>query len=204
MLRLIKDTWLGLPSTAWDGIAAIATVAAFGVAVAGVVLVLRQVRQARDLAEEQARPYLVVVIEESAADWTFTDFVVRNIGQTAARDLRITIDPPYVRVNEFEGNHFMDAAFFSKRTSVLPPDGEIRTYFDSSRNLTAALVAGDEATGPFTATLQYRDRLGSEITEAFDIDPYERMGTIRTDVHGLHHIAKSLRAWTSSQGINSY
>ena len=50
MLKLVADTWLGLSSTAWDGIAAIATVAAFCTAIVGAVLVLSQLKQARDLA----------------------------------------------------------------------------------------------------------------------------------------------------------
>jgi hypothetical protein len=205
MLKVVVETWLGMSSTAWDGIAAIATVAAFGAAAVGAFLVLRQLKQARDLAEEQARPYLVAMIEESAADWTVTDFVVRNIGQTAARDLTIAIDPPYVRAHELgEGNQFMDAAFMSGRTSVLPPGGEVRTYFDSSRQMTAAMKSSSGPSLPFTTTLCYRDRLGKEITESFEIDPYERLGTIRTDVHGLHHIAKTLRAWTKKQGVNNY
>ncbi|TFD32633.1 hypothetical protein E3T40_12395 [Cryobacterium sp. TMT1-19] len=74
MLKLVADTWFGLSSTAWDGIAAMATAAAFAAAVVGALLVLRQLKQARDLAEEQARPYLVAMIEESAADWTLADF----------------------------------------------------------------------------------------------------------------------------------
>lgn len=205
MLKLVADTWFGLSSTAWDGIAAIATVAAFGAAAVGAFLVLSQLKQARDLAEEQARPYLVAMIEESAADWTLADFVVRNIGQTAARDLTIAIDPPYVRVHELgEGNRFMDAAFISGRMSVLPPGGEVRTYFDSSREMTTAMKSSSGTALPFTTTLRYRDRLGQEITESFEIDPYGRLGTIRTDVHGLHHIAKTLRAWTKSQGVNNF
>ena len=205
MLKLVADTWFGLSSTAWDGIAAMATVAAFGAAFVGALLVLSQLKQVRDLAEEQARPYLVAMIEESAADWTLTDFVVRNIGQTAARDLAIEINPPYVRAHELgEDNRFMDAAFISGRTSVLPPGGEVRTYFDSSHKLGAAMKSNSGAAQSFAATLRYRDRLGKEITESFEIDPCAGLGTIRTDVHGLHHIAKSLRAWTKSQGVNSY
>jgi hypothetical protein len=205
MLKLAGDTWLGLTATAWDGIAAIATVAAFGAAVLGAVLVLRQLNQARDLAEDQARPYLVALIDESGADWTLADFVVRNIGQTAARNLTISIDPPYLRAHELgEGNRFMDAKFISGRTSVLPPGGEVRTYLDSSREMHARMTSDSVTTQPFTATLRYRDRLEREIIESFEIDPQEGLGTIRTDVHGLHHIAKSLRAWTSHQGVNRY
>jgi hypothetical protein len=205
MLKLVADTWFGLSSTAWDGIAAMATAAAFAAAVVGALLVLRQLKQARDLAEEQARPYLVAMIEESAEDWTLADFVVRNIGQTAARDIAIALDPPYVRVHDLgEGNQFMGAAFISGRTSVLPPGGEIRTYFDSARELSAAMKGEIETTQPFTTTLRYRDRLGKEITESFEIDPYARLGTMRTDVHGLHHLAKTLRAWTKSQDVNNY
>ncbi|WP_130177811.1 hypothetical protein [Cryobacterium sp. SO1] len=179
MLKLAVDTWLGLTATAWDGIAAIATVAAFGAAILGAFLVLRQLNQARDLAEDQARPYLVALIEESAADWTLADFVVRNIGQTAARNLTISIDPPYLRAHELgEGNRFMDAKFISGLTSVLPPGGEVRTYLDSSRKMHARMTSDSAPTRPFTATLRYRDRLKREIIESFEIDPQEGLAGV--------------------------
>ncbi|TFD65017.1 hypothetical protein [Cryobacterium sp. Hh38] len=70
--------------------------------------------------------------------------------------------------------------------------------------MAAAMKGRSGSVVSFTTTLRYRDRLGKEITESFEINPYERLGTIRTDVHGLHHIAKTLRAWTKSQDVNNY
>lgn len=200
------ELWLGLSSTAWSGVAALATVSAVLVAIGGAVLVLRQISQARDLAEDQARPYLVAVMEESEADRQIIDFVIRNIGQTAAREVTLALDPPYVRSDELpEPHHFMGARFITGSTGVIPPGGELRTFMDTTRDLVQAKNAGKgNVAQPLSLTLTYSDRLGRKIVEEFKLDIWERSGTVRTEVYGLHHIAKSLRAWTKKQGVNNY
>lgn len=201
------ETWLGLTSTAWAGVAALATAAAVAIALGGAWLVLRQLKQARDLAEDQARPYLVPLFEESEANWTLIDFVVRNVGQTAAREVALTFDPPYVRANEIEGYEFMSARFIRDTTPVLAPGGEMRTYLDSAKDL-ARRGKGPErpldTAQPFALTLRYQDRLGNVIEEQFAMDPSSKMGTVRMEVHGLHHIAKSLRAIARERGISNF
>lgn len=203
----LVETWLGLSATAWSGVAALATATAVLVALGGAVLVLRQISQARELAEDQARPYLVPILEESGADWKLIDFVVRNVGQTAARNLTMTFVPPYIRANEIEGYEFMTARFIGNTTPVLVPGGELRTFIDSAADI-VRLKKRDKSNSlvarPFTLTLRYQDRLGHEIEERFDMDVSLKMGTVRMEVHGIHHLAKSVRAMAKKQGISNF
>jgi hypothetical protein len=53
-------TFLALDSTAWSAIAALATVLTAATALVAAVVALRQLSNSRDLAEEQARPYVVI------------------------------------------------------------------------------------------------------------------------------------------------
>ena len=51
-----------------------------------------QVREARTLREEQARPFVMVDLERW--DQPFVNLVVANLGKTMARNVRISFDPP--------------------------------------------------------------------------------------------------------------
>jgi hypothetical protein len=99
----------------------------------------------------------------------------------------------------------MDANFIKGKTSVLAPAAELRTFFDSTADVDSATTAGNtDVSRPFELMLRYEDRLGKVIEEAFTIDMTERMGTLRTEVHGVHHIAKTLRAMAKKQGVTSF
>lgn len=198
----MTDThFLGLNEVAWVGITAIAALLTAAIAGAAAYFALKQLRQGRELSEEQARPYLVAFIDESEADRQILDFVIRNIGSTAARDIRVQIDPPYVRAKEFESHEFMGATFIREATSILPPGAELRTLLDTTSDL---FKAGESVGLPFTVGLSYRDRNDREISEDYILNPRYASGSLRADVHGVHHIAKTLRAMANGQGINSF
>jgi hypothetical protein len=69
-----------------------AAVAAVAAAVAGKVG-MRQLGEARELRKAQAAPYVVVYADLSTANSAFVELVVKNLGTTAAHDVRIAIDP---------------------------------------------------------------------------------------------------------------
>lgn len=54
-------------------------------------------RQARELEKERSQPYVVAYTESSGATPAIIDLVVKNYGQTAARNVRLELDPWPVR-----------------------------------------------------------------------------------------------------------
>lgn len=197
---LSAPVFLGLDSTAWTAIGSLAAAGTFVIAGIAAWIALRQVRQGRELAEEQARPYVIAFIEERPESSKMLNLVVRNIGQTAARKLRVTVDPPFIRAREdIEGHHFMDAVFLNETTDVLAPHAELSNFLDSAPERYAA-----DLPGALTVTLRYKDRAGTELTDEYKLDFAAGRGDLRPDVHGLHHIAKTLRALAKKQGISSF
>ena len=193
--------FLGLNEVTWVGLTAIAALLTVAVAGVAAYFALRQLRQGRELSEEQARPYLVAFIEENETDGQILDFVIRNIGSTAAREIQAYIDPPYVRAKEPGAHPFMRAMFFWEETSMLPPGAELRTMLDTKNDL---YEVGETAGLPFTVKLSYKDRAHNEIAESYTLNPRYASGTLRTEVHGVHHIAKSLRAMAKNQGVSNF
>ena len=199
--QITAETFWGLTSSAWGAIGALASVATVLIALAAAIVALRQLRQGRGLAEEQARPYVVVSPERSEADANHLDLVLRNVGHTAARDVRIAIDPPYERVQpNFGGERFMDARIFHSAIPTMPPGFSIRMYLDD----VGAHSKANDHPSVYNINLEYKDRKSQLVRDTFvlDLDSYE--GILTLQVHGLHHIASSLRAMAKEQGINSF
>ncbi|WJL97204.1 hypothetical protein QSU92_08620 [Microbacterium sp. ET2] len=55
-----------------------------------------------------------------------------------------------------------------------------------------------------TATVTYEDRHAVTHSEAFVLDLAYLNEALWLDKHGLHHIAKTLRAMAQKSGINSF
>jgi hypothetical protein len=94
----------------------------------------------------------------------------------------------------------MDANIFHAAIPTMPPRFELRLYLDS---------IPDHEKDPshparYSVTVTYRDRLGKSVVDSYDLDLDTYVGILTLQVHGLHHIAQSLRAWTKKQGIHNY
>lgn len=81
--------WLEAHATTLDAIGGIAT------AVAGVVAVLTLMRAGLDSAS-RTRPYVVVEYEVPSTGGKVLSLVVRNAGSTAARNMQVEFEPPFV------------------------------------------------------------------------------------------------------------
>jgi hypothetical protein len=76
---------------------ALATWVTAGVAAAAGVVALSQLGEARRPRVEQAQPYVVVSMELSAPHSKAIDLVVKNLGKTAAMNVRLAVEPKPVR-----------------------------------------------------------------------------------------------------------
>jgi hypothetical protein len=62
------------------------------VLVAAALYARAQLREARELSRDEARPYVVVEVEPGRPP--LTNLVVANLGRTMARNVRIETEPP--------------------------------------------------------------------------------------------------------------
>lgn len=169
------------------------------VVVAAAVFGWNQLKEAKDLREDQTRPFVVIDLESSRRP--FFDLAVRNIGATMARDVTFEFQPELQStIDHFKWDKLK---MFRDGIATLPPGKEIRTFFDSG-------IQRYESKLPdlYEATVSYRgptkDRRYTE-TIALDFGIYwDRLSMTIYDVHDLYGELKKLREevhkWTSPVG----
>lgn len=166
--------------SAWSAIAAWAAVV---LGVVAAIYAARQAREARRLRKEQARPYVVVFIDSSPAEWIWVDLVIRNLGRTAARNVRVSVDPSPRRAAGTDPEVPIPA-----RIPILVPGQEWRTFWDGTH-----VRDGSELPRQHTATVRFEDSTGEEFGETFELDFGPLIDRTMINVYGQHDTAKALR-----------
>lgn len=165
------------------------------VLLATAVVVVLQLREATRLRRERTRPWVIVHFEFQSI---LAELVVRNIGPTVARNVRVRFEEtPQSAIADL--SWLEESALFSGAMPVLPPGHEVRTTFDRvpdrlEKDLPLAYdveVSYDNSQGR---------ALGPE-TYPLDLRPY--IGT-RTPRRGLAELADSaegvrklIEGWTT-------
>jgi hypothetical protein len=186
------------------GWAAGAAWATFFILCASLIYVRRQVGEARQLREEQTRPFVVVDLEAEVP----IHLTIENVGPTVARNVRLEFAEPLKSTFEDpwppEGSKLL-----SDGIPTLPPRKRFRFFFDSfPERLSAGLPMTFAVTvrysgGPQDRPRPYEDRY------ILDLTFLTGLGEVRQK--GSHEIAESLEAllkevkrWTDgTQGIKS-
>jgi hypothetical protein len=168
------------------------------VLVSAAVFAWYQLREARDLREEQGRPFVVIDIEGGRP--TLFDLVVKNTGRTIARDVRFVFDPPL----ESSMDHVTvdGLKMFRDGISTLAPGKEIRTLFDSGPSRYEAKLPD-----VYAVSVTYSGRRGKPYHERVDLDfglYWNRMYVTVRDLHDVHKelsgIHQEMRKWTGAFG----
>lgn len=200
--------WLGWSLQQWStvgdvagGIGAIATSVVAGIAA---IFAFHQVREARELREEQAQPYVVAYFAISKASSMYIEFVVKNIGQTLAKDVQIALDPPLQSTLDDRKYAAKDAYILQEGVPTLPPELEYRLLFESGPEL----YKQTDLPRRYRATITYRTSRGRHITLEYFLDLETFFGYESLAIYGEHDSAKALRdiagsikTWTHHGGI---
>lgn len=141
---------------------------------------------ARELREEQARPYVVLSLEQGHRDDpNFVDLVVRNYGATAALNIEVKITPQPVTTI---GDGSEQALAIPAVIPMLAPGQEWRTLWDTGYD------RGDaDLPDRHDASTTYTDSRGQPLSSLSVLDfgvfkPRRYVG-----LYGVHDIAKTLR-----------
>lgn len=185
----------------WTDVAQVGLVAAqLLVLVAAAVFAWRQVKEARELREEQNRPFVVVDFDVEGG--YLVHLQVENMGTSLARDVRIEIDPPLESAIEIE---ISKLKMLNDGIATLAPGKKYRAFFDMSfrRN-------EDRPDLPmnYTARVRYSDerrKRSFDETLNLDLDQYMEIRTVtRRGLHDIHkqleQLRKILEKWTSGTG----
>jgi hypothetical protein len=147
-----------------------------------------QTRLAIALAEEEARPYVMVFMEPSReGSPEVVDLVVKNFGKTAAQDVRIVVEPPLQR--SIGENNQPEDVWLPSVIPTLVPGQEWRTLFDMGMHrFNSALPE------TYRVRIETKDSQGRSLPvhEAV-LDWSQYQGKMYTTVRTMHDAATALR-----------
>lgn len=156
----------------------------------------------REQSEALTRPYVVVSPYVPPKGWIFY-LRIRNIGKTAAKNLRLNLDRDFFRFGERQtDNNLASYNAFSLPTATFPPDAELLFYLAQGPDLFGE-SADDQVTPQVftvTASYSYGDRTVTEETQV-DLRPFLE-SAIPPDalVDKLDEVKKELVKWLQRSG----
>lgn len=142
--------------------------------------------QTRTLEREKSQPYVVAYLEENAVGPHLLDLVVKNFGQTAGRNIRLSFDPALNRTNDNGGQELV---VLPEVISFLAPGQEWRTVFD----VATVRAHRDDLPMSYKGVVTYEGLEGDKQNSDVVIDLHPYKARIYTEVLGMHHAAKALR-----------
>lgn len=175
-------------------------VGALVVATVAGLLVWLQVRQGRQIREDQTRPYVIVDFEFLGLMVLLT---VRNIGTTPARDVHIRFDPPLQ--SPLEGDP-MEFAVFSEGIPMLAPGRAIEHTFGDGPQFFPE--DGPAVPLRYEARVRYANLDGKKYNDpplVLDLLPFKNSAVDREDLHQIQQHLKEIRnlmkSWTSENRL---
>lgn len=167
-------------------VAGVATALTFAVAVVAAVYARRQVNEARRTREDQTRPYIVVDAEISQASRIHIDLVIRNVGATAARNVRLEFTPPLeTSMNDLD---LTDSVLINEGVKTMPPGREIRALMDQGPSRLKAKLPNR-----YDVIVRYEDLKGRAQPELrFVLDLEYLYGITTLGVKTTHDAARAL------------
>ncbi|MCA2200338.1 hypothetical protein [Streptomyces sp. SMS_SU21] len=179
------DDWSALAG----GASAVLTLFTVVIAIAAAAYAKQQVDLARQLREEQAQPFVVVDFADNPVMRKGIDFVVENMGQTLAKNVRITVDPPFSSTLDSAGFPLKDAPLMTQGIPSLPPGKKITALFDTAPQRYAAGLPMK-----YTATVRFEDSHGNpQEPLTYILDLTVRHSLLYPTEYGLSDAAEALR-----------
>lgn len=195
LIEAVKDD---APS-ATDWISAIATALTLAIAIVAAFFAKGQLdeasaarEQTKALEREKSQPYVVAYLEENGVSPHILDLVVKNFGQTAGRDVRLSFNPALDRTKTDGGK---EAIALPEVISFLAPGQEWRTIFDVMNE--RAGRTDMPLTYEGVVTYEGLDGETQDSNVVIDLHPYKTRRY--TEVLGIHHAARALREIRDNQ-----
>lgn len=182
---------LSLPDlAAWqpDDFGAAASIGTLLVAVAATLIARASLKQARQLREEEAAPFIVVDIVPAPDSSFVLDLAIENVGKTLARDVRISFDPPLKSATDMSGYELSDWAALKEGITTLAPGRRLTALFDVSHERYES-----DLPKRYEVTVDCTDAHGRrQPTLHYTLDLEPLFGALTTDAKGLRHVVQEL------------
>jgi hypothetical protein len=173
--------WAVMTPAQWQAVGSMGTMV---VAIVAAAFAFFQVREARRSREERSRPYVAAFLE---MEGFMIDLVVKNFGETVARNVTLTPDRPMTRGGD-KGNEQWSNLEVFKSLPVMVPGQEWRTVFDVGRDRD-----GKGLDEPYEVTMAYQDSRGRALpAERFSLDWTVNRSAIYMSKKGINELAQSV------------
>lgn len=200
-----------------DTSAAVSAVAACvqtGILVVAASIAFWQVLEARRIRKEQAQPYVVVSLETDPSSPHLIYLVVKNLGKTVARNIKIKFQPTIVSSLDREGSapRITDWVAINEAIPTLAPNQSMRTLIDSAFNRFADDAPPAMKEKVLATVTYFGDRKADRPYKyEYDLDFKVFYGAHYVGRKNLDHLVKameginaSVKAWTTDDGIRVY
>lgn len=158
------------------------------VAIAATWIARRQLKQARQLREEEAAPFIVVdILPDPNGPWVL-DLIIENTGKTMARDVRITFDPPLQSATDMKGYEPQNWAPVRDGIKILIPGRRLHSMFDS-----AMARSKSDLPRQYEVLVNYKDSHGRPqpaISLTIDLEPI--YGAMTSREKGLNDLVREV------------
>jgi hypothetical protein len=172
----------------WPSAERVVALGAIGQLVVLVVAALyarAQVREARELREDQARPFVVLDFEMGHPPLMY--LVVANLGRTIARNVRFEVDPPFESSRDASNPvPLAKLKLFTEGIPSLVPGKRIVFLFDLLNH------RPKELPNSYRVTLRYEGERGPlpPDVQRLDLDLYRPL--VPVQLYTVHHVAQQL------------
>lgn len=199
---IVADAAQSATDAAW--VSAWAAAITTGIAVIAAVVAAWQIHearqaraQARALANEVAQPYVVAYMEADDVSPEYAHFVVKNFGQTAALNVRISSSPELRRaIYDDRSTQQRVQVQLPATIPILAPAQEWRTFWDKP----ADRKDKDRYPDRHEVTVRYSDSHNEEHTTNSILDFSTFFDRIWFDRKTLHHLATATREINTKLG----
>jgi hypothetical protein len=150
----------------WSGVGAIATVIAAGIAVLTLLAIRRDSR-------DRSRPVMVADIRPVALSKRTCELVVENVGQSVAKSVRVTFDPPLPDLNGAEAAGKVTPYLRRRYENAIPtmPPGRklFNIYGVQAPGPDGVLVNNEPTPEDVTVTFEYEDTHGRPYKDSYKL-----------------------------------
>lgn len=186
--------WMAGMGAITDWMTAIGTDGTGLIAIGAAIPAYRAVKESRRLREDQARPFVVVSLEPSGVTRKFLDLVVRNHGNTVARDVKFSFDKPLRSTNDEFGYPIAKVKFLQDGITIFAPRAEYRVMFDSIPARHQANTRGADLPDSYAVTVQYKNRNGDALpAEEYILDSALSRGAPYAQEYNLHDLVNEMK-----------
>jgi len=152
----------GILSTIAPAASALATMCLAFAALIGITTNLRTVNEMEKTRKVQTTPSIVAYFDNPTS--ILIEFVVKNIGYGAAKEVRLNIDPPLL---DHKNRNISELSLFKEGIKFFPPNREFRQIVGTSRQF-----FDKDAPRPlqYELLMSYQDAEGNMYEQAISLD----------------------------------